>query len=176
MRFFLAISAFFLLSFFVCICQNTRIQLGNLIKGYAMTPFEFGQKIAAGAIPAPVAQPSFTPPDQSQLDAFRQHIQGQGFHPSVASESVSNARLLGMDNALKGYSALQKQYPYNDGVAGTAARSSRQNYYDQLQANYNRNSAYPDRTPYSAKMEKIPQIGTTTPSNGLRRPSVSGGR
>ena len=158
------------------ICQNTGIQLGNLIKGCAMTPFEFGQKIAAGAIPAPVAQPSFTPPDQSRLDAFRQHILGQGFHPSVASESVSTARLLGMDNAMKGYSALQKQYPYNDGVAGTAARSSRQNYYDQLQANYNRSRAYLDRTPYPARMEKIPQIGTTTPPNGLRRPSASGGR
>ena len=159
--------------------QSSPFQTGGMIyasqgaRGYQQGGVVYaqnGKKITSppGAIPAPVAQPSFTPPDQSQLDAFRQEIQRAGFHMSVSDEFVNHARLVGMDKAMTEYSALQKRYPYNDGVEGTGAwRSSRQNYYEQLQT---QSTGRANSTPYPARLRKIPQIGTTTPLNALKRP------
>lgn len=131
-----------------------------------MTPFEFGVKIAAE-----LPKPTFAPPTQPQLDAFKQHIIGQGFHPSVASEQLSAAQHLGMDKAMQGFSDLQKRYPVNDGVQGTAAVASRQYYFNNLNNNYR--GQYGGKTPmpqYPEKLQKIPQIGTTTPAAGIPPP------
>jgi hypothetical protein len=78
-----------------------------------------------------------------------------------------------MDNAMQGFSDMQKRYPYNDGVEGTAAVSSREYYFNHLRNNYNPSQIRQNREAgpqYPENMKKIKQIGTTTPAIGLPSP------
>jgi hypothetical protein len=104
-RFFFAISAFALLSFPASICQNTAIQLGKLIRGYAMTPFEFGVKVAetvglatlAPTAPQPKPQSAIKPPapavamgrnmNMSNRDQWGQRVEP---HSGNARQTYSN--------------------------------------------------------------------------------------
>jgi hypothetical protein len=113
------------------------------------------------------------PPTAEQLVAIEKHLLGRGFHPSVVREAQSTAQLLGMDKAMEDISRLERSYLANDGVPGTAAHSSRQYYYEQLEGpKLGSNDPdgpgviYRHKRPYPEHMSRLPQRGTKQPAIG----------
>jgi hypothetical protein len=103
-------------------------------------------------------------PTEEQLRALEQSLLQAGFHPSVAQEQLITAQLLGVDSAIDSIERLNRSYPYDDGVSGTAARSSRQDYFEDL--GFRRGMR--DQHQYPERMKKIPQKGTSE-SYGTRQ-------
>lgn len=112
-------------------------------------------------------------PTKEQLIAIEKHLLGRGFHQSVVRETQATAQLLGVDKALEDISRLERSYPANDGVPGTAAHSSRQYYYEQLEGPKlgspdprGPGVQYRHKRPYPEHMGRLPQKGTATPFQG----------
>jgi hypothetical protein len=111
-------------------------------------------------------------PTAEQLNAIEKHLLDRGFHQSVVQETQATAQLLGVDKALEAMSRLERSYPANDGVPGTAAVSSREYYYEQLAGPKlgSRDKTgvmqYRHNRPYPEHMMQLPQKGTKQPAQG----------
>jgi hypothetical protein len=112
-------------------------------------------------------------PTAEQLSAIEKHLLERGFHPSVAAEIQTTAQLLGVDKALDEISKMERSYPATDGVPGTAAVSSRQYYYEQLegpklgsQTTGGAGMQYQHNRPYPEHMGQLPQKGAKQPAQG----------
>ena len=98
------------------------------------------------------------PPSAEQLLALEKHLLELGFAPSVAHEQKMTAQLFGMDKAIEALGRMRQSFPANDGVPGTAARSSREAYFEDLTAT---KWPYPGMPKYPERLKKIPQTGTS---------------